>query len=499
VAAFALGLMCKPMLVTLPCVLVLLDFWPLRRFDGTRDGSGRATWHLPIVEKIPFLVLAAASSAITYTVQRNSGSVSALLGLDVRLANAAVSVWRYVWKMLWPENLAVIYPYQQRWPAGWVVTAALGLAVVSVLATRCRSRSPWLPVGWLWFLGTLVPVIGIVQVGQQSMADRYTYLPSLGLHLALAGALAAGGRLLTRGRRAVAAAGFLILASIAVPTWLQQGMWRDTRTLFEHALQVTQRNGVAENMIGGYELDAGRIDSALASLRRALDYAPDNAYAVNNFGMALNKKGDHEQAIMYFRQALLMSPDFTAARYNLGQALLESGNVDAALEQFGYVVARTPNDAIAQLGYGAALASKGRLAEAARYLEAGLRINPTIARGHGNLANLHLLAGRREEAVEHFRRAAELEPAQPLWPASLGVALAGLGRFSEAVQPLERALKLDPGNPDTHANLGAILVELGQREAAIEHLRASLALRPNDPQIKALLDRLNSPGGTVAR
>ena len=488
--AFAVGLMCKPMLVTLPCVLLLLDFWPLRR---SGSASAPFAWPRLLAEKVPFFALSAASGVVTYLAQQKGGSVSAALTLGARLANAAVAVARYLGKFVWPFDLAVLYPYPPsgRWPAGAVLGAVVLLALLSTVALWQWRRRPWLVVGWLWFLGTLVPVSGLVQVGLQSMADRYTYLPIIGVQLALLWTVrefAARPSL----RPAMFAAAGAVLLGCAMRTWDQLAVWKNSFTLFDHAVRVTNGSYLAYNNLGIWLLDEHRPDEAIAAYRESLAINPGYEEALNNLGHALAGKGLAGEAVGYYRAALRTKPDLIEAHNNLGNALSDLGQIDEAIQEYEFVLARRPRHADALNNYGVALAMKGRTAEAVERIAASLRLKPDNVSGHSNLGNVYAMTGRLDDAIREYRRALELGPNDARVFNNLGNALAGKGRLAEAVAQYEQAVRLEPVNPEAQTNLGVALAKLGRREEAIRHLQTALRQRPDYPQAQSLLQALTA-------
>jgi len=398
-ASFALGLTAKPMLVTLPCVLLLLDGWPLRRSAALRD------WLSLVREKLPFLALVAASAYVTYRVQQAGGSVSAALDLSDRVANALVAVARYLGKVALPLELAVLYPHPGTWPPARVLASGALVAALSVAALWQLRRRPWIAVGWAWFLGALVPVIGLVQVGVQSMADRYTYLTVPGLQLAVLWTL----RELVPRRAAAGLAG-VILAAAAVLTWRQQGVWRDSDTLFTHALAVTERNYVAHDNRGLHRHGQGRVDEALADYRASLAISPGYLNAHNNLGHALARLGRPTEALPHYRAALAAQPAHPEVRNNLANALSDLGLLDEAMEHYAFVLARAPDHVNALNGSAIVLALRGQPAEARARLERSLRLDPVNAGAHHNLGNVLSMLGDSAGAAQHYARARELTP-----------------------------------------------------------------------------------------
>ena len=345
--AFALGLMSKPMLVTLPCLLLLLDVWPLRRVAFLEKAAPNA-WRGVLLEKLPFFALVAASAVVTYQVQKAGGSVTAELGLGDRLANAVVSVVRYLGKFLVPADLAVLYPHPGSWPARQVVAALVVIAALSAAVLWQFRRRPWIAVGWCWFLGTLVPVIGIVQVGLQAMADRYTYLTLLGVQVALIWNFApAPGPAV---RRTWALVGVVLLLACAGVTWRQLAVWRDSETLFTRAIEATEGNYVAHDNRGLHRYKAGRVEEALADYKASLALRPGYMNANNNLGHALNELGRPAAAVPLFRRALAAQPGNLEVRNNLANALSDLNQLDEAMALYDEVLARRPDHANAQIG-----------------------------------------------------------------------------------------------------------------------------------------------------
>jgi tetratricopeptide (TPR) repeat protein len=488
---FALGLMAKPMLVTLPCVLLLLDVWPLGRtawWPGPVTPAARKTetvaWLL--WEKAPFFLLVAASSVVTYLVQRGGGSVSSALTLDERLANAVVAVARYLGKFFVPVDLAVLYPHPGHWAAG-TVAAALGLVgVLSAGAVGQGRRRPWIAVGWFWFLGTLVPVIGLVQVGLQSMADRYTYLPMLGVQVALVWTVrdAVASPV---SRRVAAWAGAAVLGVCAVATTRQIGVWENSLTLFDRAVAVTTGNYVAHDNRGLYLFKAGRVDEAMQDYRAALAINPGYLNANNNLGHAFSELGRPAEAVPLFRVALKAQPDHLEVRNNLANALSDLGQLAEATEHYDFVLARRPDHSNALNGSAVLLAMQNRPAEAKARLERVLRVAPLNASAHANLGNVCSMLGLRDEALGHYRRAAELSPQDAHTRYVIGALLNEQGKSAEAAEMLQRSLALRPNHPDALAQLGLALVRLGRSEEGLRFWRVALQVEPGHAQAAAWL------------
>jgi Flp pilus assembly protein TadD len=379
---FTLGLMSKPMLVTLPFLLLLLDFWPLERFC---PGS---VWPL-IREKIPFLALAVVMSVVTYAVQQQTGMMHSLESVPpgARLENALISYCRYLGKLFWPGNLAVFYPYPDHWPIHQVLLAGGLLADVSVFVFMQQTRRPYLLAGWLWFCGTLVPVIGLVQVGGQSMADRYTYIPSLGLFIVVIWGIYELTRHWHYREMVLGGAGSLVIILCAAATRQQLGYWQDNEALYRHALAVTENNYLAHHNLGIALFNEGQIDEAIGQYREALRLKPDFAQAHYDLGAALAVKGRTAEAVGQFQEALEIKPDYAEAHSNLGIALAKEGQLDQAIGQFQGALRLQPDNAEFHYNLGAAFGMKGRMDEAIVQFQEALRLKPDYAAARYNLAH----------------------------------------------------------------------------------------------------------------
>jgi tetratricopeptide (TPR) repeat protein len=456
-AAFCLGLMSKPMVVTLPFVLFLLDLWPLRR------PLRSAMWL-----KIPLLGLSAVIAIATYLVQGSSGAVRevAQFPLGLRVENAVVSYAAYIVKMFWPANLTVFYPYPHELPVWQVALSALLLIGVSMMVLRERRSRPYLAVGWLWYLGTLVPVIGLIQVGAQARADRYMYLPMVGLGIMLAWGLA---EVLKR-NVAISAAVAGCLAC-AVLCEAQISYWRNSETLFRHALDVTGGNYLAHHNLGVALAEEGRLPEAIEQYEAALRIEPDAPNVETDYGNALARSGHYPEAIAHYRAALRVLPDSPIAHNDLGNALA---------------------------------ATRGGAPEAIAEYQTALRLKPDYADARNNLAQLQAdgaetqynlgvdlaRTGKPEAAIARFEEALRLKPDYVDAHNNLGVVLAGAGRVDEAVSHFEAALRINPNSADAHVNLGLALAGMpGRTPEAIRHFEAALRLKP-DPEIRQMLDRL---------
>jgi protein O-mannosyl-transferase len=379
---FALGLMSKPMLVTWPFVMLLLDYWPLERF---KPGCMRRL----VGEKIPFFALAAVASVVTFLVQQRGGTILGVkyLPLGARSGNALISYCRYLGKMFWPADLAVLYPHPGYWPMGQVLLAGGLILGISVFVIMQRRRCPFLLMGWLWFCGTLVPVIELVQSGSQAMADRFTYVPSLGVLIVVVW----GAYELTRRWRyhelALSVAGCAAIFLCLGLTRQQLGYWQDSEALFRHTLEVTGNNYLAHNHLGMALNSKGQIDEAISQYREAIRLKPNDAICHNNLGTALGSKGQTDEAISQYQEAIRLNPDYAGIHNNLGAALSRKGQVDEAISQFQEAMRLNPDYAEIHNNLGMALGMKGQIDGAISQFQEAIRLNPDDAAAHNNLAH----------------------------------------------------------------------------------------------------------------
>ena len=494
---FTLGLMAKPMLVTLPCVLLLLDYWPLDRLalrqpeDSINSGAQKGLSSSPqrsfllrlFWEKVPFFVLAAVSSAVTFLVQQSSGAVKSVesFPLSIRIANGLVSYVSYIYKMIWPQHLAVFYPHQGSSLPMWLAGAAgLLLLGISVAVMRAGRRHPYLAVGWLWYLGTLVPVIGLVQVGLQEMADRYTYVPLIGLFIMIAWGIPELTRGWRYGRVVLRMAAGSLLAVLMVCTWMQLRHWRNNETLFKHALNTTANNFLAHDSLGNTLAQQGKIGEAIDHYSAALRIKPDYVNSHNNLGIALLQRGDVEQAITHFSAVLRYQSDSPEAHNNLGLAVARQGYVDRAIDHYFTAIRLKPDYPQAHNNLGNALASQGKFDQAISHYSEALRIKPEDAEAHSNLANVLASQGRFKEAIDHYSQALQIKPDNFEAHINLGVVLADQGKLDEAIDHYSEALRIRPDYANAHNDLAVALEKQGRIEEAVDHYYEALRIEPNN-------------------
>ena len=446
---FSLGLMSKPMLVTVPCLLLLLDYWPLGRW-GRNDGRRLAA------EKAPFFLAAMVVSAVTFVVQRQGGAMTDALPLPARLANVPVAYCRYLGKLFWPVELAAFYP-PAHWPLGTVALAGGLLAALTTTAVLLRRRRPYFLVGWLWFIGTLIPVIGLVPAGKQSMADRYSYVPSLGIFVVLVwGASELSGR---RRYQAVGATATVAVAALVCfcLTRKQVGYWKNSETLFRHALLVTRNNYLAHGNLGLALQEQGHTEEAMGEYRAALKAKPDYAIAHLDLGAALAYLGRPTEAAGQLLEALRLQPRFAEAHFNLGILLQQQGRLEEAVGEYQRALRLKLPSADAHYNLGLALVRLGRSEEAIGHFEKALKLQPNSPDAHISLGLALGRKGQTEGAITHYRQALRLMPDNVRAHFYLGVALSGKGQLEEAINEFGRTLELKPDHAEARTNLAILL------------------------------------------
>ncbi len=502
---FTLGLLSKPSLVTLPFLLLLLDFWPLERWrppiPGAAPTGGPATGGVSLswlaIEKIPLVLLSAGASAAAVLSQGNNIASLESLSIPVRIANALNSYVVYVVQFFWPAGLAPFYPNSEHLPAWQVAGACLVLVAVSVGAVMLWRKQPAVLVGWLWYLGTLVPMIGIIQIGSHARADRYTYLPDIGLAIALVWGLRYGMEQLLGAwplrSRLYGVAGTLAVAGFMWVAWRQTEIWRDSGELWTHTLTCTSQNSTAHYCLGYFLANRGEDDEAIVHFQKALEIEPTYVDAHVNLASTLVRHGQIDQAIAHYRRALELDANYVSAHNNLGLALIDNGQVDEAIAHFRKALQIKPDAFQIHYSLAAALANRGQGDEAIDHFRRTIEIKPDFAEAHNGLGNALARRGKFEEAIAQFRKALEIKPdyAEPHY--NLGLALAARGESDQAISHYRKALEIKPDYFKAHVNLGAELADCGKVDEAIDHYRMALEIKPD------YADAYFNLGGAFAR
>jgi tetratricopeptide (TPR) repeat protein len=487
IAVYALGLLAKPMLVTLPLVLLLLDYWPLRANGRTTSAAGNAPQpacadasigHL-LLEKIPLFVLAAGSCLVTLLVQREALESIERFSLPIRIGNALVAYAVYLRQLFWPIDLAVLYPHPGKHLSLWAVGGAvLLLLAISAAVWIGRRRHPYLIVGWLWYLVMLVPVIGLIQVGVQSHADRYTYLPQIGLLLALTWA---ARDLLARrpnGRWIACAGAGLILAALLAIAIRQTMYWHDSETLWRHTLACESRIVQAHNQLGIVLDKKGQIDPAFEQFQAAIEVDPRYARAYSNLGFVWQQKGQVAEAIACYQRSLQIEPRFAQAHCNWSDTLIKMGRFDEAMDHCRQALELDPRNIAAQIAMAKLLQRAERWPEALLHAEAAEALNPRNAEVYNNQGIILRKLGRLPESIACYHKAIELKPDYDEAYNNMANALSQAGQLEEAMASYRRALQINPRLAAVHYNLGSLLLQGGHTAEAIAQFQQTLAIDP---------------------
>jgi tetratricopeptide (TPR) repeat protein len=494
---FVLGLMSKPMITTLPLVLILLDYWPLERFTLERRGwllklQGKSIVGL-VLEKVPLMLLSSCSSLVTLAAQRGAMPSYDIIDLPSRLTSAIVSYWRYMQDMFWPEGLAALYLHSNR---PLYVEAALLLvllAVCSIAALLIGAKHKYVLMGWFWYLITLVPVLGLVQVGLQSHADRYTYVPLTGLFIII---IWCGVELvdrLPRLRVPAAIAAAVMVGILSLLAWRAVSFWKDDISLFSRALSVTQNNYRMMTNLGIRLTDMGELDQGSAWLRKSLAIRYNDVSTLNGLGTLAAKQGKYEEAVQYFRAALEVNPYLEQSLVNVGLALAAMGRNDDAAEYFKRALDIVPDWPLAYSYLGQALGNAGKLDEGLAILQKAAELDPGMADAHFGLGGIYLRKGELAAAAAEYQRTVELLPGGMAFT-NLGACLMGLGRYEDAEQAYRKAISLEPDNAAAHSDLAVVLNARGRRDEAVSEARKAMELDPRNPDIQARYKYLSEGG-----
>lgn len=493
---FAVGLMAKPMLVTLPMVMILLDYWPLKR---TSRGSGpviRPPCRSPrwrcrvaagrlvaagkfgrlIVEKIPLFVLSAVSCLITFFVQQQGGAVATFdkISPALRLCNIPLAYSAYIVKTIIPSGLMAYYPYNPNASILLITAAVLFLAVVSIAVIFLRR--PYLIVGWLFFIITLVPVIGIIQVGGQSRADRYMYIPMIGLLIMIAWGLKEIAERVRLSRFILVPAAAVCLSALSIATWINVGYWKNTFTLFGHAIEVMPANHVALLYLGNTLSEQKNDSGAIEYYKKSVEAAPGFAEARFNLGLALFHDNKFDKALEQYNMVLNIKENYPRVHFYIANVLAKTGHTDSAAKHYSIAIENDPDDIEAYSNWAVMLAEKGQIEQAVEKYNKALAIKPDNADVHNNLGNALKNQGKLAQAAEHYQKALSLKPDFAQAQVSFADTLRMQGRFDAAIEHYKLALKADSNSSDACYGLGVVMSQTNHPDQAVDWYRKAIAL-----------------------
>jgi tetratricopeptide (TPR) repeat protein len=475
---FTLGLMSKPMLVTLPFVLLLLDYWPLRRLKFKQErGSNkisekniakRSEVLQLVLEKVPLFLLSAVFSIVTYIASKSLGAMDygENLTFSTRVTNAMVSYLDYLGKMVWPSELSILYPHPGNTLTAWEgILCGMALVGITIISIRLIRKAPYFAVGWFWYLGTLVPVIGIfVQAGDQAMADRYAYVPLIGIFIIVAWGLP---ELMAKWRykeKVLPISAGIIIFALLITTWKQVGHWKNSITIFKHAISVTDKKYpsfvVAHNQLGIALFSDGKNEEAISHYKMAIKFNPDHAKSHSNFGGALLAEGKIEEAISHYKMAIKLNPDFAAAHFNLGITLVAGGKIEEAIPHYRMAIEINPDFSSAHYNLGKVLSAERKIEEAISHYKMAIEIMPDFAAAHYNLGNALFKKRALKEAISHYKMSIEIKPGFAEAYSNLGGALLHAGMTEEAIDSFKEAIRIRPGFAAAQKNLKVAISKL---------------------------------------
>lgn len=483
---FCFGLMSKPMLVTLPFLLLLMDYWPLNRIQyetalNKTNAPFFSRFNALLLEKTPFLLIALISCVITFSVQKAGGAVSALeaIPLATRILNAIVSYGAYVYKIFLPLNLAVIYPYTLEIPLWQVVSSVLLLSAVSIFSIYKAKSHPYIIVGWLWFLGSLVPVIGLVQIGAHKMADRFTYIPLIGIFIIISFGTPHLSANFKSNKRILPVLAVITLFLLSLLSFRQIGYWENSKTLFTHAVKVTRQNKVAHNNLGVALFDEKDVEKAIFHYNKALEIDPRFIYALNNMGRALYEKKDFKGATDYYKKAIDINPHFTEAQNNLAVSREKTGNFTEAYDLYKAALEKNPNNIDAYYNLGILLEKMNNIEASINHYKKALLIDPNHKDAHFNLANIYKKTGDANNAAIHYNKTIQIQPDYKEAYNNLGVLMGMQNKLDPAIRYFEKAIEIDADFADAHNNIGLTLIRKGDVSKAIFHYKEALRINPD--------------------
>ncbi len=477
---FVLSLMSKPMLVTLPLLLLLLDYWPLERFSNI---SGRTMIFPLIKEKIPLLLLSILFGIIAYTAQSSGDAIGSLESypLIVRVNNALLSYSIFIQKTFWPLDTAIYYPHPGKNISliGLMCAVAL-LAFISFIVISLRRKAPYFLTGWVWYIVTLIPVIGIVQVGSHGMADRYTYFPLTGLFIIMVWGYHDLIKKHYRYSILLNSISCIWIVFLIVCTLFYLNVWQNSTLLFEHTLKVTNGNYFIHNNLGATYAKQGKPDPAFSHYRASLEIKPDNAKTHHNMGTLLSDTGDMEGGLRHLMEAVRLRPDYPEPYNNIGIILASQGRTKEAISHYNKALALKNDQPVAHNNLGLALSDIGEHDAAMSHLHEALRIDPGYYKAYNSVASLLIDQGKADDAIHYLEKALKKEPKYAEAHNNMGIALTKKGDYITAVFHFKEAVRLAPDNGQIHKNLGITLAGVGMADEAVLHLKRAAALGPED-------------------
>ena len=545
VLGFVSALASKSMAVTLPFVLLLIDYWPLNRFaqpNAVRPQKAEMRWVAGLIrsrffalaiEKTALFVLLLIAVLITLAAMRYEAPslkwVVKILPSQVHVSNALISYVSYIGKMFWPADLSIAYPYFINIPVKNTAAAGIFLVGVTVFAWRMRLKKPYLFVGWLWYLITLLPAVGLIKSGPHAPADRYTYLPLIGLFIILTWAIPDVTKRWRNRNIIIAFMAIVVLSIMATWTVFQLGYWKNSETLFRRAVAISDINWIAHNNLGNALARQGRLDEAIFHYQKSLGVKPDNAKAQNNLGAVLTRKGrtkeaifhlqnaldlkprffearfnmadaltrqgEYKEAAIYFEKALRLKPDDTATLLNFGVVRDRMGDSEKAMALFNRVLENDPENYDALYNIGAISGARGQISDALTYLNRALAVKPESEDAHYLAAEAYFQKNDLKRAAAHFTRTTAINPQNLDAQMKLGDIAMNTGDLAEAESRYTAALSIKPDFAGAHNNLGVTYARLGDMEKAVKHFSEAVRLDPNFPGAQKNLERALSAGG----
>jgi len=506
---FVSGLLAKPMIITLPFVLLLLDYWPLGRirfFFGKEKSMVNTTKNVTvyrlIMEKVPLLILSLGSVyTVTFSLRHIENiTINGSTTIYLRLQNALVSYIKYIWKMLFPRDFTIFYPYPE-FISFWKVLGAIAvILLITFLALNYSRKYAFFIVGWFWYLGTLVPVLGLIQSGLwPEIADRWAYIPLIGLYIVIAWGVPALLPEIRYKDSILKLLGFGVIVSLMILTKVQVGYWRNNFTLYEHALKINTENFVAHGNLGYAFHEQGEIDKAIMHYEKSLRINPQLASIQTKLGSAYNKKGRIEDAIERLNVALIIDPDFIKAHNELASLLLDQGFIDEAIDHFLKVQNIMPHRKESYQNLAAAYLKKGKQDETIKNLSEVLRIDPNDSEAYNHLGTIYLIQGDLEGAVSNFINSLRIEPSNPQVHYNLGIAFIRQDRMNEAIKELSRAIEIDPSFEKAKSEHKSVLDKINRINSTIKKLEEKLAGKYDDVDVLHQLATLQSMKGEYQR